>query len=224
MGSHIPLTSSDGHRLRAYVASPDTPAQSSIVVIQEIFGVNSHIRSIADSYAREGFYAIAPALFDRSQPGIELNYNSADAQRGMQIATQIGLEKALLDISAAITQAAQGTPAKKVGVLGFCWGGTLAWLSATRLNPTAAVAYYGGQISKFVAERPRCPVLLHFGAQDKHIPAFEIQKIQQAHPDVPLYLYENAGHGFNCDQRPDYEPISAAQARQRTLSFFRAHL
>jgi len=224
MGSKIQLTSSDGHSLGAYLAEPSTPASSAVVIIQEVFGVNRHIRSVVDDYASQGFSALAPALFDRAQPGIELNYNSADASRGMQYASQIGIDKALLDVSAAILHGAKATPGRKVGVVGFCFGGTLSWLSATRLNPAAAVCYYGGQIAKFVAEMPRCPVLLHFGAKDTHIPGTDIQKIQQAHPDLPVFLYENAGHGFNCDNRPDFEPRSAALARQRTLAFFHSHL
>jgi carboxymethylenebutenolidase len=224
MGSHPQLQSSDGHSLGAYLARPENPSPSALVVVQEIFGVNRHIRSIVDDYANNGFTALAPALFDRVQPGLELNYNSADGSRGMQIATQIGLDKALLDVAAAINFAAQIPGIAKVGVVGFCFGGTLAWLAATRLHPAAAVCYYGGQIAKFAAERPRCPIMLHFGAKDKHIPASEIQKIEQAHPGLPVFLYENAGHGFNCDQRPDFEPSSAAVARQRTLAFFHSHL
>jgi carboxymethylenebutenolidase len=142
----------------------------------------------------------------------------------MQIATHIGLDKALLDVAAALAHAAQIPGIAKVGVVGFCFGGTLAWLAATRLNPAAAVCYYGGQISKFTAEHPRCPVMLHFGAKDKHIPASEIQKIEQSHPGLPLFIYENAGHGFNCDQRPDFESRAASVARQRTLAFFHSHL
>jgi carboxymethylenebutenolidase len=224
MGSHPQLTASDGHSLGAYLARPENPSSSALVVIQEIFGVNRHIRSVVDDYANNGFTALAPALFDRAQPGLELNYNSADGSRGMQIATQIGFDKALLDVAAAITYAAKISGITKVGVVGFCFGGTLAWLSATRLNPAAAVGYYGGQIAKYAAEQPRCPVMLHFGAKDKHIPGSEIQKIEQSHPGLPIFLYENAGHGFHCDQRPDFESHAAAVARQRTLAFFHSHL
>jgi carboxymethylenebutenolidase len=223
MGSHLQLTASDGLRFDAYLSEPRSPADSVVIVIQEIFGVNRHIRAVADDYSSQGFIAIAPGLFDRVQPGIQLNYNSADASRGMQIATQIGVEKPLLDIAATINHAAKANT-RKVGVVGFCWGGTLAWLAATRLNPAAAVGYYGGQITRFVAEKPKCPVMLHFGAKDKHIPAADIQKIQQDHPDIPIHIYEDAGHGFNCDQRPDYNAKAASQARERTLSFFRSHL
>jgi carboxymethylenebutenolidase len=224
MGSHPQLRSSDGHSLGAYLARPENPSPSAIVVVQEIFGVNRHIRNLVDDYANEGFTALAPALFDRVQPGLELNYNAADSSRGMQIATQIGIDKALLDVAAAITYATQISGITKVGVVGFCFGGTLAWLASTRLHPAAAVCYYGGQISKYAAEQPRCPIMLHFGGKDKHIPASEIHKIEQAHPGLPVFLYENASHGFNCDQRPDFDSNAASIARQRTLSFFRSHL
>ena len=224
MGSHLKLHASDGHTLAAYVARPVEPSPSAVVVIQEIFGVNRHIRSVVDDYANNGFTALAPALFDRSQPGIELNYNAGDSSRGMQIAMHIGFDRALLDVDAALTQAAQIPGIARVGVVGFCYGGTLAWLAATRLNFAAAVCYYGGQISRFAAERPRCPVMLHFGALDKHIPPSEIQKIEQSHPGLPLFVYASAGHGFNCDQRPDFESHAASVARQRTLAFFRSHL
>jgi carboxymethylenebutenolidase len=223
MGSKIKLKASDGHEFGAYVAEPEAPARSGIVVIQEIFGVNSHIRSVADDYAGQGFLAIAPALFDRVQPDLELKYDSTDSTRGMQAARQIGLDAALLDVAAAIQYASQVSGITKVGVLGFCWGGTLAWLSATRLNPAAAVGYYGGQIAKHAAEIPTCPVMLHFGAKDRHIDSAERETITQFHPEIPLFLYD-AGHGFNCDQRKDYAPQSAALARQRTLDFFHAHL
>jgi carboxymethylenebutenolidase len=223
MGSKIKLTASDGHEFAAYVSEPKTPFRSAIVVIQEIFGVNSHIRSVVDDYAGQGFYAIAPALFDRVQPDLELKYDQPDMARGRDAAGQIKLDTALLDVPAAIQNAGQVPGVATVGVLGFCWGGTLAWLAATRLNPAAAVGYYGGQIAKHASEIPRCPVLLHFGAKDAHIGPEEIATIKQAHPDLPIFIYD-AGHGFNCDQRKDYDRPSAFLARQRTLDFFRAHL
>jgi carboxymethylenebutenolidase len=223
MGSKIKLKAGDGHEFGAYASEPTTASHSAVVVIQEIFGVNSHIRSIVDDYAGQGFFAIAPALFDRVQPDLELKYGKPDTARGRQAAGPIGLDNALLDVAAAIRHAAQVPGIAKVGVLGFCWGGTLAWLAATRLQPAAAVGYYGGQIAKHAAEILTCPVLLHFGAKDPHIGPEEIATIKQAHPDLPIFLYD-AGHGFNCDQRKDYDPPSAALARQRTLDFFRAHL
>jgi carboxymethylenebutenolidase len=223
MGSKIKLTASDGHEFGAYVSEPKAPFRSAVVVIQEIFGVNSHIRSVVDDDAGQGFYAIAPALFDRVQPDLELTYEQPDIGRGRDAAGKIKLDTALLDIAAAIHHAVQVPRIAKVGVLGFCWGGTLAWLAATRLNPAATVGYYGGQIAKFATEVPTCPVLLHFGEKDQHIGPGEIATIKQAHPDIPIFLYD-AGHGFNCDQRKDYDPPSAALARQRTLDFVRADL
>jgi carboxymethylenebutenolidase len=220
---NIELGASDGHAFTAYVTRPDSKATKAIVVIQEIFGVNSHIRSVADGYARDGFLAIAPALFDRAKRGIELGYGPEDMQRGISIATKVGMEQPLLDLAAAIEWAASEVGATHVGVVGFCWGGSLAWLSATRLNVAAAVGYYGGRIAQFAAEQPRCPVMLHFGAKDAHIAHTEIDKIRHAHPKVPIYLYD-AGHGFNCDQRKDYDPDSAGLARKRTLAFLQEKL
>ena len=185
--------------------------------------MNRHVRSVADDYASQGFWAIAPALFDRVEPNLELDYNPTDASRGMQIANQLGMENALKDVDAAISYAGSWLRGKKVGVVGYCFGGTLAWLATTRLNPHAAVSYYGGRIAQYAGEVPRCPVMLYFGSKDKHIPPSEIEKIQRAHPELPVFLYD-AGHGFNCDQRKDYAPQAASLARQRTLEFFRKHL
>ena len=222
MGELIRLTATDGHEFAAYCAG-DTASHAALVLIQEIFGVNSHIRSVADDYARQGFLVIAPALFDRVQPNLELGYGSADAKQGMRAAAQIGLETALKDVTAALRYAEERAGKRKVGVLGFCFGGSLAWLAATRLGPAAAVCYYGGRIALHAAEKPRCPVMLHFGAQDAHIGPEEIDTIKRQHPGVPLFLYA-AGHGFNCEQRKDYEPQSAGLARQRTLEFLQSHL
>jgi carboxymethylenebutenolidase len=224
MSSQIDLIASDGHKLQAYIAEPQGQPRASIVVVQEIFGVNSHIRSVADDYAAQGYSTITPALFDRVKPGIELSYTAEDSAVGMKAIQQIGIDNALLDVSAALHHAASRHHHKKVGVLGFCLGGTLAWLAATRWRPAAAVGYYGGQISRFAQEQPTCPVLLHFGALDQHIGLEERETIHRAHPEIPVFVYENAGHGFNCDQRKSFEPIAAALARSRTLEFFAAHL
>jgi carboxymethylenebutenolidase len=220
---NIELLASAGHHLEAYVVKPEGSTTKAIVVIQEIFGVNSHIRSVADGYAHVGFLAIAPALFDREERRLELAYQPSDIQRGFAIATKVGMENALLDVAAAIDRAAAEVGSEHVGVVGYCWGGSLAWLAATRLNVAAAVGYYGGRIAHYVDEKPRCPVLLHFGRKDVHITESEIDKIRDKHPEVPIYLYD-AGHGFNCDQRHDYEPKSATLARKRTLEFLQSRL
>jgi carboxymethylenebutenolidase len=223
MGTKIRLRSADGHELDAYRAESNGPARGVIVLIQEIFGVNSHIRSVADDYASQRFHVIAPALFDRVQPNLELGYNPTDTAQGMKSARQIGMDAALLDVAASITHARAEWRELKVGVLGFCYGGSLAWLAATRLDPAAAVCYYGGQIAANAKETPHCPVMMHFGAKDPHIGPVEIKTIKAAHPDLPVFLYD-AGHGFNCDQRKDFEWQSAKLARQRTLEFFHHHL
>ena len=223
MGTQIKLTASDGHQLDAYFAEGSNLARGAIVLIQEIFGVNSHIRSVADDYAGQGFHVIAPALFDRVQRNLELGYTPPDPAQGMKVARQIGMDTALKDVAASISYARAQWPELKVGVLGFCYGGSLAWLAATRLGPAAAVCYYGGQIAANATEKPRCPVMMHFGAKDPHIGPEEIEKIRSAHPDLPLFIYD-AGHGFNCDQRKDFEQQSAALARQRTLEFLCKHL
>jgi carboxymethylenebutenolidase len=223
MGTKIKLTATDGHELDAYLAESKGPVRGALVVIQEIFGVNSHIRSVADDYASQGFHVIAPALFDRVQRNLELGYNPADMTQGMKAARQIGMDAALLDVAASIHQARTQWPELKVGVVGFCFGGSLAWLAATRLDPAAAVCYYGGQIAANANETPHCPVMMHFGAEDPHIGPEQIDTIKAAHPDLPVFMYD-AGHGFNCDQRKDFEPESAKLVRQRTLEFFSNHL
>ncbi|HLY92793.1 MAG TPA: dienelactone hydrolase family protein [Candidatus Angelobacter sp.] len=223
MGTNVHLNASDGHQLSAYHTAPGRGTQASVVVIQEIFGVNSHIHSVADDFAAQGYHAIAPALFDRVEPDVELGYSPADTQRGMGMAMKIGMDNALKDVAAAIDYARSELGCNKVGVVGYCFGGSLAWLAATRLGPAAAVGYYGGRIAQYAAERPLCPVMLHFGNRDPHIPLSEIDKIRLQHPDLPVYMYE-AGHGFNCDQRRDFEPQSAGLARERTLEFFSKNL
>lgn len=222
MGDYVTLNAEDGHKLTAYVARPEGKPIAGLVVVQEIFGVNAHIRSVADGYAKDGFLAVVPALFDRFQPGIELGYEGADLQAAMRFVPLLDMEKSLADVAAAVEFAGSAT-GKKVGVIGYCLGGTLAWLAATRLHPAAAVGYYAGRIGNYAGETPAAPVMLHFGKQDKHIPADEVAKVHAAHPEVEIFWYD-AGHGFNCNPRPSYNADAAAQARERSLSFLRKHL
>jgi carboxymethylenebutenolidase len=222
MNESVRLTAADGHQLSAYVAHPEGDPIAGLVVVQEIFGVNAHIRSVADGYARDGFLAVAPALFDRIERGVELAYDGADMQKAMTFIPKLNVESALADVAAAMDFAAAAT-GKKVGVVGYCFGGTIAWLAATRHHPAAAVGYYGGRIANYAAETPSAPVMLHFGKQDKHIPAEEIEKISSAHPDVEIYEYD-AGHGFNCDARASYNQQAAQLARERSLRFLLKHL
>ncbi len=214
------LQASDGHELDAYVAEPAGKPWGALVVVQEIFGVNQHMRSVADRFSQEGFYAVAPALFDRLESNVELTDDGM--QKGIAFAQKINIDDALKDVDAALQYAAKQA-GKAAGVVGYCYGGTLAWLSATRLSPAAAVGYYGGQIGRFAQEIPRVPVLLHFGKQDSHIPQADIEKVHAAHPVVEICLYD-AGHAFNNDTRASYNAEAAKEAMARTLAFFNRHL
>ena len=211
----IELTASDGHQLAAYESRPKQ-ATAAVVIAQEIFGLNPHIRSVVDRYAALGFHAIAPALFDRVERGIELGYTSDDVARGRDIRTAIEWDVTMLDVAAAVTHVAATGP---VAAIGYCWGGSLAWLSASQLPVAAAVGYYGGQITQFLDRAPRCPVQLHFGALDAAIPLDGVAKIGEQYPDVEIHVYEEADHGFNCDARATYHPAAAALALERTLAF-----
>ncbi len=222
MSENVTLKASDGHELNAYRSRPEGAPIAGLVVIQEAFGVNHHIRSVTDSYAGDGFLAIAPALYDRVERGVDLGYEGADREKGIAIARQINLDAAVKDVSAALEYLRKHS-AQKCGVIGYCLGGTMAWLAATRLNPSAAVGYYGGHIAHLAQENPHCPVMLHFGTLDKHIPKEGIDRLQTIHPDVQIFWY-NADHGFNCDDRASYNAVSAKQARERSLEFLKKHL
>ena len=222
MGEHIALRAADAQELGAYVAHPAGEPIAGLVVVQEIFGVNDHIRRVTDGWSRDGFFAIAPALFDRIEPNVELGYEGADMERARSFIPKLDVEKSAIDVRAAVDYAAKVT-GKKVAVVGYCYGGTLAWLAATRMPVSAAVGYYGGQIARFAQEKPHCPVMLHFGRQDQHIPAEEVDKIHRAHPHVEIHWYD-AGHGFNCDARASYNAEAAATARGRALRFLQEHL
>lgn len=222
MSEFVRLRAADGHELSAYIALPAGEPIAALVVIQEIFGVNAHIRSVADGYAKDGFLCVAPALFDRIQPGVELGYSDEDVQTARSMIPKLNFAKAVEDIQAAVEYAASAS-GKNAGVIGYCLGGTLAWLSATRLRPTAAVGYYAGGIGNFAAEKPTCPVMFHFGSQDTHIPATEVEKVKAAHPEVEIYWYD-AGHAFNCEPRPNYNAAAAKEARERSVEFLKKHL
>lgn len=216
------LNAADGHSLNAFRSLPEGTPRGALVVVQEVFGVNHHIRAVTESFAVAGYAAIAPAMFDRIEPGIELGYSGDDLARGRALRTEIGWELAVMDVAAAV-QAVAGWG--RVGVVGYCWGGSLAWLAATRITPhvAAAVCYYGGQIAQFRDESPNCPVLMHFGEHDPIIPPEDVEAIRSAQPDVETHVYP-AGHGFNCTERGDYDPESARLAGERTAAFLSAHV
>jgi carboxymethylenebutenolidase len=211
MGEWIKLTASDGFELDAYVARPEASPKASVVVLQEIFGVNSHIRSVADLYAKQGYLAVAPALFDRKIKNFEVGYGAFALDR----------ETTLREIEAAITFAGQSG---KTGLVGYCWGGTMAYASACFLSGLSAVsAYYGGGVTAMKDHAPKVPTILHFGERDAHIPMEGVNAFKAARPDATIYVYA-ADHGFNCDQRGSFDEDSAALARSRTLDHFAKHL
>ena len=221
MGATTRGRAADGHELSIYRAEPAGRARGGLVVAQEIFGLNSHIRAVCDDFAAEGYLAVAPALFDRVERAVELGYQSDDIARGRAIREKVSLEDAQADVEAAVAEVAG---AGRIGVVGYCWGGTVAWVAATRSKSfAAAVSYYGGGVPELAGEQPNCPVQLHFGEQDHAIPLAGVERLQAAHPDVPVYIYP-AGHGFNCDQRASYHAESARLARERTLAFLREHI
>jgi carboxymethylenebutenolidase len=211
----IRLTAADGHELDAYEVHPDG-ATASIVIVQEIFGVNAHIRSVVDRYAEFGYRAIAPALFDRGERGVELGYDDAGRTRGIELVMPIAWDPAMLDVAAAVDHVAETGP---VAVIGYCFGGSIAWIAACDLPITAAVGYYGGQIHGMIERTPKVPTMLHFGELDHGIPLDQVEAIAAAHPDVPVNVYLGAGHGFSCDARDSYDARSAAMALGRTLDF-----
>ena len=216
MSQTIKLTAADGTTIDAYRADPTGTPKGGLVVLQEIFGVNPHIRRVADGFAAEGYRVIAPALFDRVKPGVELDYNQEGMGAGIALMGQVDQGKALLDVAAAVAAASD---AGKVGIVGYCWGGSLAYAAACSVDGlAAAVGYYGGNIAKSLDRKPKVPVMLHFGERDAHIPLSDVAAIKAALPDVPVYTYD-ADHGFNCDARGSYDKPSAAQALERTLAF-----
>jgi len=229
MASFVELTAVDGARIPAYVAKPEGQPRGAIVVLQEIFGVNAHIRSVAERYAAQGYLAVAPAMFARVEPDVELGYGEADMKQG--VALKAAVESlpapgALRDVEAAVAYAAQQLPGRKVGVVGFCWGGLMSWRAACSLDSvSAAVCYYGGGMTgeREASRQMLCPVLAHFGTQDRHISLESVEAFKQAQPRVQVQIYA-ADHGFNCDARGAYDVAAADLANERTLAFFAKHL
>jgi len=219
MGSEIELTAADGHRLSAYLSSPPGRPRGGIVVLQEIFGVTRHIRAVTDTYAAAGFECIAPAMFDRVERHVDVPYD--DVARGKDYVSRLRDDQVTLDVQAAADRVRS---AGKVGIVGYCWGGTVAYLAAARNNVDAAVAYYGGAIGRHVAgEKPRVPILFHFGESDASIPLSVVAQIKAAVPEGVFHVYP-AGHGFNCTERQSFEPVSAKLALERSLEFLHRHI
>jgi len=221
MGKMIELTASDGHKLGAYRAEPAGKPKGGLVVIQEIFGVNSHIKSVADGFAADGYLAIAPAMFDRVEKNFDVGYKPEDVARGRDVRAKVPNDAALKDTEAAIKAASS---AGKVGIVGYCWGGTIAWLAAGKLaGITCAVPYYGGGILADAELAPKVPLMGHFGDKDAHIPVDGVRKLAAKYPTHQIFIYA-ADHDFNSDQRGSYNAPAAKQARERTLGFLRKHV
>jgi carboxymethylenebutenolidase len=225
MSESVILTAEDGHRLGAYLAAPVGTARSGLVVLQEFYGLNAHIREVCDRFAAEGYTVISPTLYHRiddTQPhGPTIPYGDDSVPLGRELRARVGWENSVVDVRAA-AMALSDYP--NVGVVGYCWGGTLAWLASARVAIRCAVGYYGGQIDQFLDEAPGCPLMLQFGAADKYITQDRVDRIQAAVPNVPIHRYEDAGHGFNCDHSDEYRPAAARLAQARTLEFLAQHL
>lgn len=226
MGAFIDLKAADGFSFPAYVAKPAGQPRGGVVVVPEIFGVNSHIRSVADGYAAQGYLAVSPSTFHRVKPGVELGYTKEDMDEGFALKTSVEAlpdPGVLQDIQAAVVHAAS---AGKVGIVGYCWGGLLTWRSAALVKGlSAAVPYYGGGMTMpdEIARQPQVPVMVHFGDNDHWIPMDSVEAFKKAHPEVEVHVYA-CGHGFNCDQRGSYNEAAAKLARERTLAFFAKHV
>jgi len=216
MGQFTTIMARDGHEFQAWLAAAPGRPRGALLVIQEIFGINGHIRKVTDQFAAEGYTAIAPSLFDRVRRGIELGYTQADMQEGSGYVKQLDPEATRRDLAAALAVVKHSG---RAGAVGYCWGGSLAYLAAGQLPLACAVVYYG-RVASYLEQKPRCPVMYHYGTEDKSIPLADVERIRAAYPEAPVYTYEGAGHGFNCEQRASHDPQAAALARTRTLEFF----
>jgi carboxymethylenebutenolidase len=220
MGQQIQLNTSRMHCIGAYLARAAGPPKGGIVVVQEIFGVNAHIRAVTDRFAEHGFTTIAPAFFDHVESGVELGYDEAGYRRGQELVREIPFDLALADVASAAESIAS---AGRIGCVGYCWGGTVAFLAATRLG-LPAVSYYGARNVQFLDEQPQAPLLFHFGENDRSIPPEAVARHRAALPDAQVYTYP-AGHAFNRDVDPKaWDQASAQLALDRTLAFFERHL
>jgi carboxymethylenebutenolidase len=221
MSETIQLTAEDGHRFTAYVARPTGTPRGAIIVVQEIFGVNHHIKAVTDGFAADGYLAIAPALFDRFERDVDMGYNPDTIQKGRAIKVKVTTEMMMADLSAARDHVAG---AGKLGIVGYCWGGFVTWLAAAHLDGiTCAVPYYGGGMLEHPDIQSRVPVMAHFGERDAIIPVVGVKQLAAKHPNQKFYIYA-ADHGFNCDERGSYDEAAAKLARERTLAFFRQHV
>jgi carboxymethylenebutenolidase len=221
MGQMVTLTAADAHGLAAYRASPAGDPKGGVVIIHEAFGVNDHIRAVCDDYAGRGYAALAPALYDRQQRQAAFGYDDDAKSRALALRRTLDWDKVPLDVEAAVRMLRP----LRVGAVGYCVGGSVAWLAACRLPIEAAACYYASDIARQMHERPRCPTIMHFAERDRFIPLGVVEQFRAAHPDIPAHVYP-AEHGFNCWHRPEtsYHAPSAALALERTLALFDRHI
>lgn len=220
MGSTIVIDAADGHQLGAYLAQPSGTVRGGLIIIHEAFGINDHIRSVVDSFATQGYLSIAPALYDRQARDTQFGYAKEDLDAARKLRAGLVWDDVLKDVGAAENEVAT---AGRVGIVGYCVGGSVAWLAGRHLKLAAVVSYYGRDIVGFLDRRPPCPCMLHFAENDVHIPPGDVETIRDAFPELPIYVFPG-GHGFACDARPSYEPESARIAGTRTLALFRKYI
>lgn len=222
MPSDSILIPSEAGSIGGYESRPNGECRGGLVILQELFGLNRHMRRVADGYAADGYHAIVPALFDRAERDVQLGYGVEDMDRARKLRATVTWEQALADVDAARRLF---EPGLRVAALGFCWGGAIAWLAACRVpGLSASVSYYGGGIGGMLDETPRCPVLCHFGESDHVIPLADVERLKQRHPETAVVHVYPAGHGFNCDERSSHHRESAALARERTLQFLQRNV
>jgi carboxymethylenebutenolidase len=222
MGKFIELKASDGHKFAAYFAEPSGKARGGVVVIPEIFGVNSHIKAVTDGFAADGYCAVSPAMFDRAQRNYDTGYSQPEIQAGVAIMQKLDWKQSMMDVEAAIGEAKK---AGKVGIVGYCYGGTVSWVASARAGGLAcAVPYYGGGMPGFIGEKPKVPTMCHFGEQDQSPTLAQAKEIVARHPQITAHFYAGAGHGFNCDQRGSWNADAAKLARSRTIDFFKKNV
>jgi carboxymethylenebutenolidase len=214
MGKMIRLKAKDGHELDAYLAEPTGKPKGGLVVVQEIFGVTNHIKRVADQFAAKGYKVVAPAMFDRVERNVALDYS--EIEKGREHMRKLQWPDTLADVEAAANEA---RAAGSVSIVGYCWGGTVAHVAASELAFDAAVSYYGGGVAKMLDKKPQCPIMYHFGDQDASIALPDVEKIRKANPSSPVHVYAGAGHGFNCDERASYSANDARVAFERSLEF-----
>jgi carboxymethylenebutenolidase len=222
MGKNIELTASDGHKFSAYVAEPSGKPKGALIVVMEIFGVNSHIKKVTDEFAADGYLSIAPAFFDRAERGLDVGYTQPDIEKARGLMQKMNFNDPLKDVEVAKQHVAS---AGKTGIIGYCWGGALSFKAACNVDGLAcAVAYYGGGIPGMINEKPKCPVQFHWGETDASIPLEKAKEVAEKHKDQQHYFYPGAGHGFNCDQRGSYNADASKLARTRALDFLKKHI